>query len=92
MSTKIPKEVLEAYLNCKFKGHLKLAGQSGSKSDLRDHAGHQEGEADEPEAVQEEQRTQGLGPRLVAQCWPEVSRRDNTPGHEAEGDTGSEES
>ena len=31
---KITKEVLEGYLNCKLKGHLKLAGESGSKSGL----------------------------------------------------------
>jgi predicted RecB family nuclease len=30
---KITKEILEGYLNCKMKGHLKLGGQSGSKSD-----------------------------------------------------------
>src|SRR5206468_7589571 len=26
-------EVLEAHLNCKFKGHLKLAGEAGTRSD-----------------------------------------------------------
>jgi predicted RecB family nuclease len=30
---KITNEVLEAHLNCKFKGHLKLAGEVGTKSD-----------------------------------------------------------
>src|SRR4051812_30312004 len=30
---KITNEVLEAHLNCKTKGHLKLAGESGTKSD-----------------------------------------------------------
>ena len=30
---KITNEVLEGYLNCKFKGHLKLAGEVGTKSD-----------------------------------------------------------
>src|SRR5947209_2674928 len=30
---KITREVLESYLNCKLKGHLKLAGESGTKSD-----------------------------------------------------------
>src|SRR5262249_35038472 len=30
---KITNEVLEAHLNCKYKGHLKLAGESGTKSD-----------------------------------------------------------
>ncbi len=29
----ITREVLEAYLNCKLKGHLKLAGQTGTPSD-----------------------------------------------------------
>ena len=31
---KITKEILEAHLNCKFKGHLKLAGQQGTKCDF----------------------------------------------------------
>jgi predicted RecB family nuclease len=30
---KITHEILESYLNCKTKGHLKLAGESGTKSD-----------------------------------------------------------
>ena len=30
---KITNEILEGYLNCKTKGHLKLAGESGTKSD-----------------------------------------------------------
>jgi predicted RecB family nuclease len=30
---KITNEILEAYLNCKTKGHLKLAGKTGTKSD-----------------------------------------------------------
>ena len=29
----ITNEVLEGYLNCKYKGHLKLAGESGTPSD-----------------------------------------------------------
>jgi hypothetical protein len=33
MATKITREVLEGYLHCKTKGHLKLAGQHGSNSD-----------------------------------------------------------
>jgi hypothetical protein len=33
MTTKITKEILEAYLNCKFKAHLKLMGQQGTRSD-----------------------------------------------------------
>src|SRR5580765_8437557 len=31
MATKITSDVLESYLHCKFKGHLKLAGQQGTK-------------------------------------------------------------
>jgi predicted RecB family nuclease len=34
MATKITSEVLESYLHCKFKGHLKLAGQQGPKCDF----------------------------------------------------------
>ena len=30
---KITNEILEAYLNCKTKGHLKLVGETGTKSD-----------------------------------------------------------
>src|SRR5215468_737844 len=33
MATKITNDVLESYLHCKFKGHLKLAGQQGTKCD-----------------------------------------------------------
>jgi hypothetical protein len=33
MATKITRDVIESYLNCKYKGHLKLAGKSGTHSD-----------------------------------------------------------
>jgi predicted RecB family nuclease len=33
MAKKITKDVLESYLNCKYKAHLKLLGQEGAKSD-----------------------------------------------------------
>src|SRR3954452_2616768 len=33
MATRITNEILEAYLNCKTKGHLKLVGETGTKSD-----------------------------------------------------------
>jgi hypothetical protein len=33
MATRITREVIEAFLNCKYKGHLKLAGESGTISD-----------------------------------------------------------
>src|SRR5258707_13433682 len=33
MATKITKDVLESYLHCKTKAHLKLAGHQGSVSD-----------------------------------------------------------
>src|SRR3954447_630352 len=33
MATKITREVLEGYLHCKTKAHLKLAGHQGSISD-----------------------------------------------------------
>jgi hypothetical protein len=36
MATKITKEVLEAYLSCKYKAHLKLAGQQGTKSEYEE--------------------------------------------------------
>ena len=33
MATKITWDIIESYLNCKFKGHLKLTRESGTKSD-----------------------------------------------------------
>jgi predicted RecB family nuclease len=33
MATKITRDVLESYLNCRYKGHLKLAGERGTPSD-----------------------------------------------------------
>ena len=33
MAMRITNEILEAYLNCKTKGHLKLVGETGTKSD-----------------------------------------------------------
>jgi predicted RecB family nuclease len=36
MATKITRDVLEGYLHCKTKGHLKLAGQQGSRSDYEE--------------------------------------------------------
>jgi predicted RecB family nuclease len=33
MATEITREIVESYLNCKYKGHLKLTGQQGTRSD-----------------------------------------------------------
>src|SRR5262249_23382189 len=33
MATKITRDIIESYLNCKYKGHLKLTGASGTPSD-----------------------------------------------------------
>ena len=33
MATKVTRDIIESYLNCKYKGHLKLAGESGTISD-----------------------------------------------------------
>jgi predicted RecB family nuclease len=33
MATKITRDIIESSLNCKYKGHLKLAGQQGTRSD-----------------------------------------------------------
>jgi predicted RecB family nuclease len=33
MATKITRDIIESYLNCKYKGHLKLSGESGKISD-----------------------------------------------------------
>src|SRR5262245_4020892 len=56
----------------------------------RNNAGHQECQPDEPEAVQDEKRAQGIDPRFVAQVRPNVLRSDDAPGEETEGDAHSE--
>ncbi len=33
MATKLTREIVESYLNCKYKGPLQLAGQQGTRSD-----------------------------------------------------------
>jgi predicted RecB family nuclease len=33
MATNITRDIIESYLNCKYKGHLKLAGQQGTQSE-----------------------------------------------------------
>jgi hypothetical protein len=33
MATKITWDIIESYLNCKYKGHLKLTGESRTISD-----------------------------------------------------------
>jgi predicted RecB family nuclease len=33
MASKITSDVLEGYLNCRYRGHLKLAGERGTRSD-----------------------------------------------------------
>jgi predicted RecB family nuclease len=33
MAAKIARDMIESHLNCKYKGHLKLAGQQGTRSD-----------------------------------------------------------
>jgi predicted RecB family nuclease len=33
MATTITRDIIESYLNCKYKGHLKLAGENGTPSD-----------------------------------------------------------
>src|ERR1051325_6053709 len=33
MAAKITRDILESYLHCKFKGHLKITGQQGTKCD-----------------------------------------------------------
>jgi hypothetical protein len=33
MATKITRDIIESYLNCKYKGHLKFTGKSGTRSD-----------------------------------------------------------
>jgi predicted RecB family nuclease len=33
MASKVSRDIIESYLNCKYKGHLKLVGKSGTQSD-----------------------------------------------------------
>src|SRR3989339_1840775 len=33
VNTKVTRDVLESYLKCSYKGHLKLAGDQGTKTD-----------------------------------------------------------
>jgi hypothetical protein len=33
MATKITRDIIESYLNCKYRGHLTLSGESGTVSD-----------------------------------------------------------
>jgi hypothetical protein len=33
MAAKITRDIVESYLNCKYKGHLKVAGENGIKAD-----------------------------------------------------------
>jgi hypothetical protein len=33
MATKITRNIIESYLSCKYKGHLKLTGENGTISD-----------------------------------------------------------
>src|SRR5258708_2501774 len=35
MTTRITREVIESYLNCRYKGHLKLVGEQGAKMDYQ---------------------------------------------------------
>jgi hypothetical protein len=31
MATRITRDIIESFFNCKYKGHLKLAGQQGTR-------------------------------------------------------------
>ena len=64
MATKITRDVLESYLNCKTKAHLKLAGQQGSMSDY-------EGLL---VASREETRQKALGKILAKHSQAEVAK------------------
>src|SRR4051794_27997272 len=33
MATRITRELVESYIHCKYKAHLKMAGQQGTRSD-----------------------------------------------------------
>src|ERR1043165_8848899 len=44
MTTKITRDILESYLHCKFKGHLKLTGQQGIKCDYENLLAEQKAE------------------------------------------------
>ena len=65
VTTKITREVLESYLHCKTKAHLKLAGQQGIRSDY---------EALLAETRQEVRR-QAIGKIFAPHPESEVARR-----------------
>ena len=65
MATKITREILESYLYCKTKAHLKLAGEQGNKSDYEMLLG----------ADREEVRQQAVG-KLLAKHPQEQMPRD----------------
>src|SRR5437773_585366 len=64
---KITKEIIEAHLNCTFKGHLKLAGQRGTRSDYEAMA----------TAVRAVSRDQAIV-QLTARFGEEAARRGTT--------------
>ena len=64
MATKITRDVLESYLNCKTKAHLKLAGHQGNMSDY-------EGLL---VATRQEVRQQAVGKILEQHAEAEVAR------------------
>ena len=59
MATKITREVLEGYLECRYKGRLRLDGEEGERSDYERMTSEEEAEA----------RTRGLTHLLS--CHPE---------------------
>jgi hypothetical protein len=64
---KITTEVLEGHLNCKFKGHLKLAGEVGTRSDYEAMT----------TAARAESRTQALA-KLVARSGEGAAHKGTT--------------
>jgi hypothetical protein len=66
------------------------AGPGGRQLGRHD-TGHQERQADEAESVETKKRPQGLGARPASQLRPEIGRRHNAPGDEAESNAGPEQ-
>src|SRR5215472_8336508 len=64
MATKITREILESYLSCKTKAHLKLAGQPGSRSDYEEMLA----------AIRVEVRQMAIGKILARYSEEEIAR------------------
>jgi hypothetical protein len=81
MATKITRDIIESYLNCKYKGYLKLSGESGKQSDY-------DTMTYAAKASSREQVTPFVGRRIRASIWPRRAGMTRTRGRWCWGKTG----